>query len=102
MCFVFYDDFGFYHAYVLIISLMLLADVVLERLVGIAPEAWRDSQGNIELALVRPSGNAMEEIACNLEGLADGISDFRGIEEVPVEYQRHTVRVSPRVHRLLR
>lgn len=102
LCFVFNDVFGFYHAYVLMISLMLLVDVGLERPLGLAPEAQRDPQGNRELALVLPGGNTMEDIARNLEGLTDGILDYRGIEEVPVEYQRHIVKVIPRVHRLLR
>jgi len=102
MCFVFYNVFGFYHVYVLMMYLMLLADVGPERLVGLAPEARRDPQSNRELALLHPSGNAVEEITCNLEGLTDGILDYKGIKEVPVEYQRHTVRVAPRVHRLLR
>lgn len=81
---------------------MLLADVVSKRPMGLATEARRDPQGNRELALVFPGGNAEEDIARNLEGLTDGIPDYRGIEEVPVEHQRHTLRVTPRVHRLLR
>lgn len=40
--FDFYDVFGIYHAYVLIMSLMLLVDVGSERLVGLAPETRRD------------------------------------------------------------
>lgn len=102
LCFVFYDVFGFYHAYVLMMSLMLLVDAGQERPVGLAPQAWRDLHGNRELALVPLGGNVVEEIACNLEGLIDGILDHRRIEEVPVEYQRHIVRVIPMVHRLLR
>lgn len=81
---------------------MLLAYVGLGILLGLALEARRDLEGNKELALVRLGSNAEEEIARNLEGLMDGIPDYKGIEEVPVEYQIHIVRVTPRIHRLLR
>lgn len=81
---------------------MLLVDVGPERPIGLDFEARRDLQGNMELALVHPGGNVVGEISRNLEGLIGEISDYRGIKEVPVEYQRHTIGVPPRVHRLLR
>lgn len=98
--FFFFNVFGFSHAYVLIVISMSFADVGLEGPMGLAPMAWRE--GNRELALARSGDNAEEGIAQNLEGLTDGIPDYRGIEEVTVEYQKHTVGVTPRIHRLLR
>lgn len=82
--------------------LMVLLDVGPERPMGLAPEAQRDPKGIKELALVPPAGSSMETVARNLEGLTEGIPDYRGVKEVPIEYQIHTVGVIPRVHRLLR
>ena len=47
---------------------MLLVDVGPESPEGLAPKAWRDQQGNMELALVRPGGNAVDEVTRNLRG----------------------------------
>jgi len=78
LSFVFYDVFWIFHAYVLMMYLMLLADVGLERPVGVAPEAWRDPQGIRKLALVHPAGSSVETVAHNLEGLTKGIPNYRG------------------------
>lgn len=43
-----------------------------------------------------------EELVQNLEGLTRGIPDYMRLADVPFTYQRHTVGVPPRVHRLLR
>ena len=72
------------------------------RPVELAPEAWRDVQGIAALALAPPVDDTVETVARNLEGLTLGISDYMGIEEVPIVFQIHTVEVESRVHRLLR
>lgn len=59
-------------------------------------------ENNRELSLPHPDSDAKEEIAQNLEGLTEGIPDYMGVEEVPWEYQRHTVGITSRIHRLLR
>ena len=78
------------------------ADVGPVRPVGLAPEARREGQGANVLALVPPGVDTSETIARNLEGLLEGVPDYQGVEEVPIEHQIHTVGVVPRVHRLLR
>ena len=77
---------------------MLLVYVGPERPMGLALEARRDPQGIRELALVPPVGSLVETVAHNLEGQTEGILDYRGIKEVPIEYQIHIVGVMPRVH----
>ena len=67
-----------------------------------APEARRDAQGIRALAVAPPGDDTMETVMRNLEGLLIGIPDYQGIEEVPIPSQIHTVRVEPRMHRLLR
>ena len=78
------------------------ADVGPVRPVGLAPEAQREGQGADVLAFVPPGADTSEAIARNLEGLLVGVPDYRGVEEVPIEHQIHTVGVAPRVHCLLR
>lgn len=92
--------FGFSHAYILIVMFMSFANVGPERLVVLAPTTRRED--NRELALPRLGGDAEEEIAQNLKGLTDGIPDYKGVKKVPRQYQRHTIGVTPRMHRLLR
>jgi len=48
--------------------------------VGLAPTARRE---NRELALPPPGGDAEEDISRKLEGLTEGIPDYRGFEEIP-------------------
>ena len=42
------------------------------------------------------------ELVQNLEGIARGIRDYARLVDVPLAYQRHTVGVPSRLHRLLR
>ena len=42
------------------------------------------------------------ELIQNLEGIARGVSDYVRLADVPLAYQRHTVGVPSRLHRLLR
>ena len=80
----------------------LCADVGPARPIGLAPTAWREGKGDGALALVRQGVDTTETIARNLEGLLEGVSDYQGVKEVPIEIQIHTVGVAPRMHRLLR
>ena len=80
----------------------LYADVGPVRSIGLAPTAWREGQGAGALALVPPGVDTSETVARNLEGFLEGVSDYQGVEEVPIEHQIHTVGVAPRMHRLLR
>ena len=80
----------------------LCADVGPTRPIGLAPSAWREGQGAGALALVPPRVDTTETIARNLEGLLEGVPDYQGVKEVPIEHQIHTVGVAPRMHRLLR
>ena len=50
---------------------------------------------------VAPHGEE-EDIVHNLEEIARGVPDYARFDDVPRAYQRHTVGVSNRVHRLLR
>ena len=77
-------------------------DVGPTRPIGLAATARREGQGVGALALVPPGVNTSETVARNLEGLLEGVPDYQGVEEVPLEHQIHTVGVEPRVHRLLR
>ena len=43
-----------------------------------------------------------DDLVQNLEALTRGIPDYGRLADVPRVYQRHTVGVSTRVHRLLR
>lgn len=43
----------------------------------------------------------MVVMECNLEVITYGIPEYATIDDVPLQYQRHTVRVSTRMHRLL-
>ena len=76
----------------------MYADVGPERLAGMSPISWRtqlapDPQGE---------GTGGEELIQNLEGIAHGISDYAWLADVPMAYQRHTVGVPSRIHRILR
>ena len=42
------------------------------------------------------------ELIQNLEGIARGIPDYARLADVPLAYQRHTVGVPSRLHRLRR
>ena len=42
------------------------------------------------------------ELIQNLEGIAQGISDYARLADVPLAYQRHTMGVPSRLHQLLR
>ena len=50
---------------------------------------------------VSPQGEE-EEIMHNLEGISHGVANYARFDDVPRAYQRHTVGVLNRVHRLLR
>ena len=41
------------------------------------------------------------EVEHNLEALTKGIPEYASIDKVPLQYQRHTIRVSARLHGLL-
>ena len=47
-------------------------------------------------------GNEEDEIVRNLEGITQGVPDYACFDDVPRAYQRHTVGVPSRIHRLLR
>ena len=78
------------------------ADVGPTRPIGLAVTARREGQGAGALALAPPGVNTSETVARNLEGLLEGVPDYQGVEEVPIEHQIHTVGVAPTMHRLLR
>ena len=78
------------------------ADVGPVRPIGLAPMTWREGPEVGALALVPPGVDTSETVARNLEGLLEGVPDYQGVEEVPIEHQIHTVGVAPRMHRLLR
>ena len=63
-----------------------------------SPIAWR----NQPTADPQEEGAEGEELIQNLEGIARGISDYARLVDVPLAYQRHTVGVPSRIHRLLR
>jgi len=76
----------------------MYADVGPERPAGMSPISRRtqlapDPQGE---------GTGGEELIQNLEGIARGISDYARLADVPMAYQRHTVGVPSRIHRILR
>ena len=72
------------------------------RPIGLVAEARREGQGARALTLFPPGVDTSETVARNLEGLLEGVPDYQGVGEVPLEHQIHTVGVEPRVHRLLR
>ena len=47
-------------------------------------------------------GSEEEELMCNLEGITHAVSDYARFDDVPRSYQRHTIGVPSRIHRLLR
>ena len=49
-----------------------------------------------------PQVEGEDDLVQNLEALTRGIPDYGRLADVPRAYQRHTVGVSTRVHRLLR
>jgi len=63
-----------------------------------SPIAWR----NQPTADPQEEGAEGDELIQNLEGLARGIPDYATLGDMPLAYQRHTVGVPNRVHRLLR
>ena len=80
----------------------LYADVGPVGPVGLAPTVRREGPDAGALSLVPPGVDTSETVARNLEGLLEGVPDYQGVEEVPIEHQIHTVGVAPTLHRLLR
>ena len=76
----------------------MYADVGLERPVGLSPTVRRGQHA----ADPQAGGVVGEELIQNLKGLAQGIPGYARLADVPFAYQRHTVGVPTRVHRLLR
>ena len=74
-------------------------DVGPERPVGLSP-IFRHVARQFEVSPYQ-EGRENEEIAWNLEGLTHGIPKYAQMGDVPCQYQRHTVGVSDRIHRLL-
>ena len=54
------------------------------------------------VAISQEEGAEGEELIQNLEGLPRGILDYARLADMPLAYQRHTMGVPTRVHRLLR
>ena len=74
------------------------ADVGPERPAGMSPISRRT-----QLAPeIQGEGTGREELIQNLEGIAHGIPDYARLADVPMAYQRHTVGVPSRIHRILR
>ena len=76
----------------------IYADVGPERPAGLSPTARRDQPA----ADPQARGAVGEELVQNLEGLTQGIPGYARLADVPFTYQRHTVGVPSRIHRLLR
>ena len=73
-------------------------DVGPERPAGMSPISRRT-----QLAPeIQGEGTGGEELIQNLEGIAHGILDYARLSDVPMAYQRHTVGVPNRIHRILR
>ena len=82
----------------LTIAIYMYADVGAERpadLSHIARRAQPTADPQVE-------GGAGDELLQNLEALTRGIPDYARLVDVPFPYQRHTVGVLTRIHRLLR
>ena len=76
----------------------MYADVGQERPADMSPIARRT------LPAPNPQAEGAErgELIQNLEGIARGIPDYAQLVDVSMAYQRHTVGVPSRLHRLLR
>ena len=75
----------------------MYADVGPKRPAGMSPIARR-TPCNFD-----PHGEGgMEEIVQNLEGIARGVPNYARLDDAPRAYERHTVGVPSRIHRLLR
>ena len=79
-------------------STYMYADVGAERPAGLSHIAQRVQP----VADPQVEGGVGEELVQNLEGLTQGIPDYVRLADVPFTYQRHTVGVPTRIHRLLR
>ena len=76
----------------------MYTDVGPERPAGMSPISRRT-----QLAPeVQGEGTGGEELIQNLEGITHGIPDYARLADVPMAYQRHTVGVPSRIHRILR
>ena len=76
----------------------MYANVGPERPAGMSPIARRTPLAYDPQAEVAKG----EELIQNLEGIARGIPDYARLADVPMAYQRHTMGVPSRLHRLLR
>ena len=79
-------------------AIYMYADVGAERPASLSHIAQRVQPA----ADPQVEGGVGEELVPNLEGLTRGIPDYARLADVPFAYQRHTVGVPTRVHRLLR
>ena len=79
-------------------AIYMYADVGAERPAGLSHIARRVQPA----ANPQVEGGVGEELVQNLKGLTRGIPDYARLADVPFEYQRHTVGVPTRIHRLLR
>lgn len=75
----------------------MYADVGAERPADLSHIAQRAPAANPQV-----EGDADDDLVQNLEALTRGIPDYGRLGDMPRAYQRHTVGVSTRVHRLLR
>ena len=76
----------------------MYADVGPKRPAGMSPNARRTPLAYDPQAEGAEGG----ELIQNLEGIARGIPDYARLADVSMAYQRHTVGVPSRLHRLLR
>ena len=76
----------------------MYADVGLERPASMSLISWRTHPA------ADPQAEGVEggELVQNLKGIARGIPDYARLADVLMAYQRHTVGVPSRLHRLLR
>ena len=77
-------------------SIYMYADVGVERPADL-PHNLRRAQPAAD-----PQVEGEDDLVQNLEALTRGIPDYGRLADVPRTYQRHTVGVYTRVHRLLR
>ena len=93
---MFYDFFLLIHVHP--DTFYMYADVGPERPAGMSPIARRT------LPTPDPQAEGAEggELIQNLEGIARGIPDYVRLADVLMAYQRHTVGVPSRLHRILR